>query len=267
MGDNTIGKIGAPSSAWKSAAPPQAKKEEAAQEIKDSFVSTAAEAEKVAKTKTESDPVSNAKRLINNALKHIDAAKPDLVEAKKFADEATPFLTEMDPHIKTINLDFIGRDVSAEGTSMRKIGDKYTGKVSEGESEVKEAQLDLKPVKTNVTQALEGLNKAGKGKSISSAKWELKNSLTWIDYANRDIKGSGRMFGHTGNSVKEMKPYLDIIEMDTVETDVGRFARDLKELKGDAQSQLLDAGLGAKFGGETLDQVKKYLNRALKYLG
>jgi len=63
-----------------------------------------------------------------------------------------------------------------------------------------------------------------------------------------------------------MKPYLDIVEMDTTETDVGRFARDLKELKSAADEDLLDADLQSKFGGETLDKVTEYLNRALKHL-
>ena len=265
---DNIGKIGVTNTQnWaKTARVVEKKTESAAQEVKDSFVASGGKAESMEQVSVKSDPISTAKGLIKDAITHLDAAKPDLANAEKKAADAEGITGEMDPHIKAINLDFIGRDVSAQGTIMREIGGKFDKKAGEGDTSIKEAKADMKPVKDKVEQALKELDKAGSKTSISSAKWQLENSLNWIDSANRDISMSGGGFDKGKTNIGEMKPYLDIVEMDTVETDVGRFSRDLKELKEDTVSQMIDAKLGAEFGNKGIDTIKEYLNKALKYL-
>ncbi|MCD4785181.1 MAG: hypothetical protein K8T10_15300 [Candidatus Eremiobacteraeota bacterium] len=268
MGDGTIGNVGMaagmPANRGKA---PQIKKETVEKVIKDTFTVSQEKIGKTAGKKGKTNHIENARNLIKSALKQIDEAKPDMVDAEKYAGDSMVILQEMDPHVKNINLDFIGRDVSQEGTAVRGIGDKFSAKASKGESETKEAKSDMKPVKGHIENALKELEQSDNSdRFLGSAKWELENSLTWLDYADREIIGAERNFEQGKSNIGEMKPYLDIVEMDTVETDVGRFARDLKELKSAADEDMLDAKLQSKFGGETLDSVKKYLNNALKYL-
>ncbi|MEQ8192336.1 MAG: hypothetical protein ABRQ39_30500 [Candidatus Eremiobacterota bacterium] len=54
--------------------------------------------------------------------------------------------------------------------------------------------------------------------------------------------------------------------MDTAQADVGRFADDLKELRGDGDEKMIDVKVISESAHESIDAIKGYPAKALKDL-
>jgi hypothetical protein len=211
--------------------------------------------------------ISSAKALIEKALSGIEEARNPFAGAAKDANENREHFKEMDPSIKKINLDFIGKDVSAEGRIIRAAGNNITGHMMEGEAFSGKAEAILEKISKDVASALGLLEKSKDEKvNLADAKWQLKCAGDWLDRLVKDASMDGASFRNGKKAIEEMSPFLDIVEMDTVQTDVGRFSDDLKELRGDGDEKMIDAKVISESAPKSIDAIKGYLAKALKDL-
>ncbi len=238
------------------------------QVVSDSFTPSAEETQTARESTPQKSNTQIAKDFIHSALKKIEAAKPDMVEAGKDGEDADKVLEDMTGNIKAIHMDFQS-DVSNEGKIVRDKGKKATGEMDEGKEDVTKARKDLEGLDKDIDGALNQVKKeikSNKSKFLYGAEANLKQAKEYYDWAMREVDSVDRGFKFGQKKVQDMGPYLDRIEKDTVDLDVGRFAEDLKGLKGDAREQLISVKIGSEFGNKRLDDVKGYLEKALKYL-
>ena len=210
--------------------------------------------------------IETAKSFIEKAIKGLDSAKPGLALSEKEAMEAEEDLEKMPPHIKKIKLDFIGKDVSAEGTIMKGIAKDAVKDMAEGDKAAKLSDKTLQEVQKDIGASIESLKGAKDDKDAGQAMWSLNRAKDKIGLTLQYTGLLSNSFSLGEKEVGEMGDYLDIVEMDTDKTDVGRFADDLTKCKTDSQGNIIDARVTAKFCKEDLDDIKGSLEKALKYL-
>ncbi|MDQ7826604.1 MAG: hypothetical protein RDV48_27625 [Candidatus Eremiobacteraeota bacterium] len=238
----------------------------------DSFVASTPDAKAADRIARDAANIQAAKELLTKSLKSLEDAKPDIKDTVDTGKVTQDGLEKMEPHFKAINLDTLvegcKKDVSGEGKAVRAAGNEAAEGVTKAEGSLNQAKADLAPIEKNIDDAMALLKKVKDRQkmSIQGALWELENGKTWMSDTNRDLRMSGKAFGNGKESLKEMVPILDIVERDTTETDVGRFSKDLKELKTGARDGIMDGWLSARGSEGTLDGVKGYLTRALNYL-
>jgi len=212
--------------------------------------------------------IETAKTLVSEAINDLDGAKPELVSGEGKAIKARETLDTMEPHIKKIKLDFIGRDVSEEGKETRKIGQDASGYMVQGEANGTEAHKDLTSSLKGIGGALENLEKLAKEEgdraSVAQAKWELGMAKQLLEMHTKYVGLGAKSFKSGQEKITEMGDYLDIVEMDTVETNVGYLGEDIKGLKGDAVEKMIDAQVSVS--DKSLADIRGYLEKALKNL-
>jgi len=214
--------------------------------------------------------ISAAKTLIQQAMDSLNASRPDLTSAQQNGTEAEEKVLTMTPHIKSINLDYVlpsgGKDVSADGEAVRAIAGDTAAEATAAEKDIKAAAEDVAGVEKNIDDALAHLEEVKGDRSVYGAKYELNTSKDWLEWTTTDIGRAGKYLELGKGSINEMNPFLDIIEQDTEESDVGRFADDLQELQKETRGRMMDASITAKFANENIDNINGYLTKALNHL-
>jgi len=132
----------------------------------------------------------------------------------------------------------------------------------------KEAHKDLTSSLKGIGGALENLEKLAKEEgdraSVAQAKWELGMAKQLLEMHTKYVGLGAKSFKSGQEKITEMGDYLDIVEMDTVETNVGYLGEDIKGLKGDAVEKMIDAQVSVS--DKSLADIRGYLEKALKNL-